>query len=616
MTVGRPARRHPLPRHRPTASSPSATPRSGPPGAPRGATNGYRVELGGVASPTSATISSPSDGRRRSSPIACSSCATASTCSSTTRSTRPTSSREGALGPLHGRVRGRRRPRGRGPPAGAVPPRPRPPRRRRRRAARRRPDLGDGAGSTRSSPRPRASRSPALGVPTAVRRGSTRGGSAVESRRSNRPIRSQREPSHAPFDEARFRQVLGHFPTGVTVITAVDAGAPVGMAVGSFTSLSLEPPLVLFCAGNTSSSWPKIRDAGVFCVNILGRRPGGRVPGLRQQGAPTSSPGSAATPRRSRASRCIDGVAGVDRLHDRRRPSTPATTTSWSAGSNDLDVSHEARPARVLPGRLRPLRGLSPCPSTPSVTSLPDIDPTAYVHPDAVVIGKVTHRCPSRPSGPAPCCAVTTPASSSAPGPRSRTARSLHNTEVLPTVVGDDCVVGHIVHLEGCTIEDGALVGNGVDRAAPGRGRAPARSSAPTPWSPTAWRCPPARWRSACRPRSARARSEPRRRTCTMPRTTSSGASATALETAPRGLTTDRGTPSETSAGSASGRSRSTGRPTPKAHELANEIEHSATARCGSPRPSARTRWCQSALLLGATNTLAAATGIANDLRP
>jgi flavin reductase (DIM6/NTAB) family NADH-FMN oxidoreductase RutF len=76
--------------------------------------------------------------------------------------------------------------------------------------------------------------------------------------------------SPAPFDDAKFRQVLGHFPTGVTVITAMHEGRPVGLAVGSFASLSLNPPLVVFCPGNQSSSWPKIREAGVFCVNILG----------------------------------------------------------------------------------------------------------------------------------------------------------------------------------------------------------------------------------------------------------------------------------------------------------------------------------------------------------
>lgn len=72
------------------------------------------------------------------------------------------------------------------------------------------------------------------------------------------------------IDQARFRQVLGHFPTGVTVITSEVDGERVGLAVGSFFSVSLDPPLVGFCAGNQSTSWPKIRAAGRFCVNVLG----------------------------------------------------------------------------------------------------------------------------------------------------------------------------------------------------------------------------------------------------------------------------------------------------------------------------------------------------------
>jgi len=71
------------------------------------------------------------------------------------------------------------------------------------------------------------------------------------------------------FDSAKYRQVLGHFPTGVTVITSADADGPMGMAVGSFASLSLDPAQVLFCAGNQSSTWPRIKASGKFCVNIL-----------------------------------------------------------------------------------------------------------------------------------------------------------------------------------------------------------------------------------------------------------------------------------------------------------------------------------------------------------
>jgi 3-hydroxy-9,10-secoandrosta-1,3,5(10)-triene-9,17-dione monooxygenase reductase component len=68
----------------------------------------------------------------------------------------------------------------------------------------------------------------------------------------------------------RFRRVLGRYPTGATIITAFGADGPVGMAVNSFTSVSLEPPLVLFCAAKSSSTWPHIRRAGAFTVNVLG----------------------------------------------------------------------------------------------------------------------------------------------------------------------------------------------------------------------------------------------------------------------------------------------------------------------------------------------------------
>lgn len=71
-------------------------------------------------------------------------------------------------------------------------------------------------------------------------------------------------------DPKTFRRVLGHYPTGVCVITALEAdGKPIGMAVGSFTSVSLDPPLVAFFPDRGSSSWPRIEAAGHFCVNVL-----------------------------------------------------------------------------------------------------------------------------------------------------------------------------------------------------------------------------------------------------------------------------------------------------------------------------------------------------------
>jgi 3-hydroxy-9,10-secoandrosta-1,3,5(10)-triene-9,17-dione monooxygenase reductase component len=70
-------------------------------------------------------------------------------------------------------------------------------------------------------------------------------------------------------DEASFRTVLGHFATGVTIITAMDGNEPVGISANSFTSVSLDPPLVLFCAAKDSTTWPRIKAAGKFTVNVL-----------------------------------------------------------------------------------------------------------------------------------------------------------------------------------------------------------------------------------------------------------------------------------------------------------------------------------------------------------
>ncbi|MEM8706961.1 MAG: flavin reductase family protein, partial [Actinomycetota bacterium] len=72
------------------------------------------------------------------------------------------------------------------------------------------------------------------------------------------------------IDPGDFRKVLGHFPTGVTVVTGATDDGPAGMAIGSFASVSLDPPLVMFCPGKTSGTWLAIKETGSFCANILG----------------------------------------------------------------------------------------------------------------------------------------------------------------------------------------------------------------------------------------------------------------------------------------------------------------------------------------------------------
>lgn len=91
---------------------------------------------------------------------------------------------------------------------------------------------------------------------------------------------------------------------------------------------------------------------------------------------------------------------------------------------------------------------------------IPTIDSDAFVHPDAVIIGSV-HIGPN--SSIWPCAVLRGDDGEIRIGARTsvQDGSILHTTPMYATVVGDDCVIGHIVHLEGCTIENGSLVGNG-----------------------------------------------------------------------------------------------------------------------------------------------------------
>lgn len=71
------------------------------------------------------------------------------------------------------------------------------------------------------------------------------------------------------FDGAQFRQVLGNYPTGVVLITAIVDHTPIGMIVGSFSSVSLDPPLVSFFATQTSGTFAQLQKANQFSINVL-----------------------------------------------------------------------------------------------------------------------------------------------------------------------------------------------------------------------------------------------------------------------------------------------------------------------------------------------------------
>lgn len=120
--------------------------------------------------------------------------------------------------------------------------------------------------------------------------------------------------------EARhFREVLGLFATGVTVVTSLSEGVPVGMTCQSFSSVSLSPPLVMFCPARTSRAWPLMQRAGVFCVNILGQDQEAISDVMATKGS-AKFDGVPWTPAKSGAP-LLDGVVGyvdcsVEAVHD------------------------------------------------------------------------------------------------------------------------------------------------------------------------------------------------------------------------------------------------------------------------------------------------------------
>lgn len=73
-------------------------------------------------------------------------------------------------------------------------------------------------------------------------------------------------------DPGAFRAVLARFCSGITVVAAQVSGQPVGFTCQSFFSVSLDPPLVAFCVSLTSTSYPRIRSAPAFCINVLSSR--------------------------------------------------------------------------------------------------------------------------------------------------------------------------------------------------------------------------------------------------------------------------------------------------------------------------------------------------------
>jgi flavin reductase (DIM6/NTAB) family NADH-FMN oxidoreductase RutF len=120
-------------------------------------------------------------------------------------------------------------------------------------------------------------------------------------------------------DKGEFRAVLGHFASGVTLITAVEGGDPAGLTCQSFFSLSLDPPLIAVAPSRTSTSWPKVAAAGQLCVNILSAEQEALARTFSHSGADKFagvgwSPGSNGAPRLHGALAWID--CSVHEVHD------------------------------------------------------------------------------------------------------------------------------------------------------------------------------------------------------------------------------------------------------------------------------------------------------------
>jgi 3-hydroxy-9,10-secoandrosta-1,3,5(10)-triene-9,17-dione monooxygenase reductase component len=78
-------------------------------------------------------------------------------------------------------------------------------------------------------------------------------------------------PAVRSVEPVLFRSVLGHFPSGVTVVTGHDGARTLGFTCQSFSALSLDPPLVVVLVSRASTSWPVIAETAGFCVNVLSR---------------------------------------------------------------------------------------------------------------------------------------------------------------------------------------------------------------------------------------------------------------------------------------------------------------------------------------------------------
>ena len=143
-------------------------------------------------------------------------------------------------------------------------------------------------------------------------------------------------PTHAtPAPDARsFRDAIGRFATGIALVTAAPDGEPHGLIVNSLTSVSLEPPLVSFSASRSSLTWSRMRRAGRFGVNVLGRQ--------HERFAIRATPAGA------------DRFAGLD--WELGRGGVPLLTDALASLECEIVAEHPAGDHWIVVGRVDDLR--------------------------------------------------------------------------------------------------------------------------------------------------------------------------------------------------------------------------------------------------------------------
>ena len=122
-----------------------------------------------------------------------------------------------------------------------------------------------------------------------------------------------------PVDVGQFRAVLGHFASGVVLVTGMHEGKPAGLTCQSFFSLSLDPPLVAFAPGKSSTSWPRVSSSGSVCLNVLAADQERLARTFSQTGADKFSgvgwePAANGAPRLQGALAWIDGT--IEDVHE------------------------------------------------------------------------------------------------------------------------------------------------------------------------------------------------------------------------------------------------------------------------------------------------------------